>query len=250
MYRYAATCALALCALFAVGCSDSGDSPTGSGGGGGTTPVLALTGGNMTVGEGASAMYTATLSAEATQDITFTVTVSNLSSSAADYTFTSGVRTIDSGSTSLAITVPVVDDATAESSELFAVTLSGPTGATLGGTVSGRVRILPSDGGTDIGFAAQVQPLLQNNCGGCHANGTVNGGFNMGSTGVNATSILSASANHGAVVRIGQGGLSNIYLKTTDSPPFGERMPFGGPYLSVANQNLIRDWINQGCQDN
>jgi hypothetical protein len=250
MFTHKVTYVLALTVMLLSACSDSGDGPTGGGGGGGTTPVLTLTGGNMVVTEGQSATYTATLSGVATQDVTFTVTVSNLSSSAADYTFTSGSRTIDSGSTTLNVAVPVVDDATAESSELFAVAISGPAGATLGATVGGRVRIESSDGGADISFGSQVQPLLQANCGGCHANGTVNGGFNMGSSGVNAASIVSVVANHGPVVNIGSGNLSNMYLKTTDTPPFGDRMPFGGPYLSVANQNLIRSWINEGCQDN
>ena len=250
MHKLQASHILVLIALLFAACSDSGDSPTGSGGGGGTTPVLTLTGGNMVVGEGQAAMYTATLSSAPSQDVSFAVTITNLSASAGDYTFTSGSRTIDSGMTSLAIAIPVVDDATSESSELFSIALSAPTGATLGATTGARVRIQPSDGGVDVSFSGTVQPLLQTNCGGCHAGGTVNGGFNMGSGAVNANSILTAVANNGAVMQVGLAGSSNVYLKTTDSPPFGARMPFGGPYLTLGNQNLIRDWINQGAQDN
>ena len=250
MRKQFALTVLGLTALLFAACSDSGDSPTGSGGGSGTTPTLTLTGGDMVVAEGQSAMYTATLSSPATQDVTFTVTITNLSSSAGDYTFTSGTRTIDSGTTTLAISIPIADDAGAESSELFSVAISGPTGATLGTTTGARVRIQPSDGGTDVSFSGSVQPLLQGNCGGCHAGGTVNGGFNMGATTVNATSIVGAVASHGPVLVVGVAGSSNLYLKTTDSPPFNSRMPFGGPFLSTGNQALIRDWINQGAQDN
>ena len=33
-------------------------------------------------------------------------------------------------------------------------------------------------------------------------------------------------------------------------PPFGDRMPQGGPYLPEATVAIIRTWIDQGAQDN
>lgn len=236
-----------LCSLL-IGCSDSGDSPTNNNGGGGGTnnPTLTLSG-DIVTSEGATASLTATLSEAPTQDVTFAIGVNNLSSAANDYTSPAGAVTIDSGTTSLAINIPITDDATQEASELFQVTLSNVTGGTLGAS-SSIVRIQPSDGGTDVSFSGTIQPILQTNCNACHGGGNVNGGFNMGA--ITASSVRTASGDHGSVVVVGLGNQSNIYLKTTTTPPFGDRMPRFGPYLTVDQQNAIRNWINQGAQDN
>jgi len=236
---------LAVLALLSLAaCSDEGDSPTGSGTP--TTPTLSLTN-NVAVAEGAVASLTATLSSPATQDVTFTVNVTDLSAAAADYTTPATMVTIDSGLVTAAIDIATVDDAQAEASELLEVTLSNPNGATLG-SVASLVRILPSDGGSDVSFSGTVQSLLQTRCGGCHGGGNTNGGFNMGA--ITASSVRDASGNNGPVVIIGLGSQSHLYEKTTTTPPFGSRMPQGGPFLTTDQQNAIRDWINQGAQDN
>jgi hypothetical protein len=42
-----------------------------------------------------------------------------------------------------------------------------------------------------------------------------------------------------------------LYLRTTAIPPFGlGRMPNTPPYLSLSQQALIKDWIDQGAHDN
>jgi hypothetical protein len=41
---------------------------------------------------------------------------------------------------------------------------------------------------------------------------------------------------------------SYLYLKVTGAPGIvGEKMPFGGPYLSDSQLQLIRDWIRRGA---
>jgi hypothetical protein len=60
----------------------------------------------------------------------------------ADYTQTSGTLTFLDGETLKTITIPVVDDATPEGSEFFALNLSNPTnGATLGGITQTNLAI-------------------------------------------------------------------------------------------------------------
>ena len=231
-----------------IGCSDSGDdSPTGSdgGGGGGTQPSLSIQQ-NVVAAEGQSASFTVTLSATLSDDVSFMADVEPLSASTGDYQAPTVPDTIPAGQSSVSVLIPLTDDATSESSEIFRVTITAPVNATIaqGETLA---RIMPSDGGSDVSFNSSVGPLLDTWCGACHISAT-NGGMNM--NGGTAVGVRNASGNNGPIVIVGLASVSNLYLKTTTNPPFGDRMPRGGPYLTTAQQNLIRDWINQGAQDN
>lgn len=232
--------------LLAVGCSDSGDdSPTGSGGSSGNTPALSVA--DAVADEGATMSFTVTASEAPTSDVTFTASITALSAGVSDYTLASASGTLTAGNTSTVIDVTIVNDAVAEASEVFRLVISSPINATIAdGEALGR--ITPSDGGTDVSFSGTIQSLVSTWCGACHIS-TTNGGLNMGA-GPTAASLRAAAGSNGAIIVVGSAAASNLYLKTTDTPPFGGRMPFGGPYLSVAQQNQIRDWINQGAQDN
>ena len=228
-----------------TGCSDSGDSPTGSGGGG-ANPSLSIA--DASGGEGSTLLFTVTASSAASQAVAFSVSITPLSATAGDYTLTSSNGAIGAGASSTTVSIDLTDDAVSEASELFQVNISSPTNATIAdGTAIGTV--LPSDGGSDISFSATVQPVFTTNCGTgfCHGTGSGQGGFVMGD--FSASTYRGASGSNGAVLQIGNAGASNLYLKTTSTPPFGSRMPLGGQ-LSVADQQKIRDWINQGAQSN
>lgn len=44
---------------------------------------------------------------------------------------------------------------------------------------------------------------------------------------------------------------SVLVQKIESSPPFGRRMPYNGPpFLTTADQLLVRDWIVEGARDN
>jgi len=62
-----------------------------------------------------------------------------------DYTTTSGTVTFAAGQASQTVSVPIVNDTTPENDETFTVTLSNPTGATLGSQVTTTVKILDND---------------------------------------------------------------------------------------------------------
>ncbi|WP_407118088.1 DUF4082 domain-containing protein [Bradyrhizobium sp. LMG 9283] len=62
-----------------------------------------------------------------------------------DYTTTSGTVTFAAGQASQTISVPIVNDTTPENDETFTVTLSNPTGATLGSQATTMVKILDND---------------------------------------------------------------------------------------------------------
>ncbi len=119
----------------------------------------------------------------------------------------------------------------------------------------------PTDGGgngggnggtTDtVSFANDIRPILVASCAisACHGSAPIQGGLNMGTA--TWTQIRAASGNIGGlIVRPGNASSSTLYTKTTSSPPFNARMPFGGGALSSAQQLAIRDWINQGALDN
>ncbi len=101
-----------------------------------------------------------------------------------------------------------------------------------------------------VSFATNVKDILTTRCAvsGCHGGGSSQGGFNMGS--VTWSEIRNGTGNHGAVLVAGNASASNLFLKITSNPPFGARMPDDGTTLSTADQNAIRDWINQGALDN
>lgn len=109
------------------------------------------------------------------------------------------------------------------------------------------------NGGTTdtVSFASDVRPILLVSCAisGCHGSAPIQSGLNMGTA--TWTQIRAASGNVGGLVVIaGNASSSNLYLKTTINPPFLARMPLTGGFLSTTQQNLIRDWINQGALNN
>jgi hypothetical protein len=135
-----------------------------------------------------------------------------------------------------------------EFAEEFGFVISAPVNATISDSI-GTAIIYDEDG---VRFLADINPLVQFRCatGGCH--GTSTGGFTLSNnnSAANYNSIINGSANHGPVVVKRNAGASNMYLKLLDPPPFGERMPRFGPYLSSSDIQKIRDWIDQDAQDN
>lgn len=64
--------------------------------------------------------------------------------------------------------------------------------------------------------------------------------------------LRAGGVNSGASIIVpGDACASIIVQKVGDGPPFGARMPFSGPpFLSLADQQVIRDWIIEGAIDN
>lgn len=52
------------------------------------------------------------------------------------------------------------------------------------------------------------------------------------------------------VVIAGDPCASILDQKLGEAPPFGGRMPYGGPYVDAVDQQRIRDWIAEGANDN
>ena len=100
-----------------------------------------------------------------------------------------------------------------------------------------------STGGGGVSFAKDVIPIfIRYGCYGCHGgtNGLV----------VGTVADLLKGGIHGPAIIPGNADSSLIMKKTSPTPPFGDRMPQGGPYCPDSVRAVIAAWINQGAKDN
>jgi hypothetical protein len=101
----------------------------------------------------------------------------------------------------------------------------------------------------DVSFGMQVLPKLQMGCG-CH-NPSGNGsqidatGFSVGDF---ASIRRGGQQSRERIVVEGKPCDSVLYLKLSDAPPTGARMPIYGPYWSGADMALLHDWIAEGAR--
>jgi hypothetical protein len=241
---------VAIVVVILASCSDSGNKPDDP------EPLPTISVNDVSVAEGGLAQFKVSLSEVSTAPVRFTYATSNFSAiSPSDYLAASGTDTIAVGDTTATVIVATFDDDEAVPDETFLVKITAVSGATLGDSV-GVGTILDSD----LSFASQVRPLLQTSCaktgGLCHGGGSSAGGMALGSA--EYASVIAAKSNivgpgagDSLVVQPYNSAASMLYLRTTAIPPFGlGRMPNTPPYLSLSQQALIRDWIDQGAHDN
>ncbi len=100
----------------------------------------------------------------------------------------------------------------------------------------------PPSVGPEISYQSSIYPTLNTYCSTCH------GG--SGNFYVTTVDSLKTTGDHGPNVLAGNGANSNIVKKLMAAPSFGDRMPFGGPYLSPEFIDTLRMWIDQGAKDN
>lgn len=126
-------------------------------GGVAVTPVVSI--GNASAAEGGALSFPVTLSGVSNANVTVQyATTGGTATSDSDFTAASGTLTIAAGQTGGTISVATLDDAAAEASETLTVTLSSPTGASLG-TAAGTGTIVDNDSIADlaIGSASVVE---------------------------------------------------------------------------------------------
>lgn len=103
---------------------------------------------------------------------------------------------------------------------------------------------------TDVSYAEDIEPIFHDSCAGagCHIDEETNG--------VELTTYDDVMSSEGdqygeAIVDPGNPDGSPLVDKiSSDDPEFGDRMPADGEYLSDQEINLIRDWIDEGAEDN
>jgi hypothetical protein len=128
----------------------------------------------------------------------------------------------------------------------------------VGAPIAGSCDDADSDPLVVVSFAHDIRPLMDREsmaagCG-CHTptNGTPSGislgGLDLGSY----ESLRVGGFNSGAEVVVpGEPCSSLLVDKLSPTPSWGARMPYDGPpYLTEEEQQLVKDWIAEGANDN
>lgn len=118
-----------------------------------------------------------------------------------------------------------------------------------GPVIAGVCRDEDSDPDVDVSFRAVIQPKLQMGCG-CHnpagnASQIDATGFSVGDY---PALRRGGQASGDRIVVAGKPCESFLYLKLSDAPPTGARMPVNGPYWTRADMQLLHDWIAEGAR--
>lgn len=183
---------------------------------------------NQTIVEGntnpQSVTYTVSLSDSSTQIITVQYATSDGTAQAGlDYTSTAGTLTFSPGTTSQIVNIPILNDASNETDEIFSLTLTAPTNATLGTTTTATTNI------TDT-LTASLSTTLPTNV----ENLTLTGADNINGTGNLGHNIL--SGNRGNNLLSGGEGNDTFYGGEGDDTLFGNQ---GDDTLSGEENNDV-----------
>lgn len=121
----------------------------------------------------------------------------------------------------------------------------------VGPVIAGQCKNEDSDPELDVSFKDEVLPMLQMRCG-CHdpkGSGSAidSTAFSIGNR---AEFVRGGSKSADKAIVAGDACNSVVVQKCSEAPPFGARMPIGGPYFSSTEMNLLRDWIVEGAHDN
>lgn len=120
------------------------------------------------------------------------------------------------------------------------------TGPANGGNSGGNNNNGEEEIGSEPTFS-NVRMIFQQNCGNCHIGGTTNG-VRLDSY----TNVMESVGNQYGieVVQPGNADDSPLVDKIEPNPSFGDRMPQDGPFLSTERINQIKEWIDEGAENN
>ncbi len=103
--------------------------------------------------------------------------------------------------------------------------------------------------GEEIGLEptfTNIVQIFQAHCAPCHISETTNGVRLNNYDNVMGSEGIQYGSN---VVQPNEADDSPLVDKIEPNPQFGTRMPEGGPFLSNDRINQIKDWINNGAED-
>ena len=103
--------------------------------------------------------------------------------------------------------------------------------------------LLSPEPNAEVFFSMNVLPIFQTyGCTGCH--GGTNG------LQLNTVQGMLTGGFHGPAVIPFKADSSIVIRKILPNPPFGDRMPQGGNFVTDQDVKVLNDWINQGAKDN
>ena len=91
-----------------------------------------------------------------------------------------------------------------------------------------------------VDFVHQVMPILKKNCAECHTDGKKKGGLSM-----NTLSEFLAGGEGGEIAVPGNAD-DSWFIELTSSTDLDERMPPKGPGVSKEENEILRQWVNEG----
>lgn len=106
------------------------------------------------------------------------------------------------------------------------------------------VALIPIVSSAQIDYSSEIQPIFDDNCGGCHIGGTTSG--------VRLDTYDDVMSSVGDqydkdIVIPEEPDESPLVDKIEPNPTFGDRMPQGGPFLADSTIEKIRQWISEGA---
>ncbi len=113
--------------------------------------------------------------------------------------------------------------------------------------------VFSSPADTEVSFKNDVQPVFNSNCAtsGCHA-GSQNNGLDLseGNSYQQIVNVPSIDVPGCMLVKPFIADSSVVYLKIINSPTAGLGMPYGAAPLPSASIKKIKEWIDQGAENN
>jgi mono/diheme cytochrome c family protein len=94
--------------------------------------------------------------------------------------------------------------------------------------------------GATVSFSADVLPIFESRCIGCHGGERTQEGLDL-----KTHASLMAGSNNGFVVTPGDAADSLLVELVAN-----QKMPKRGPKLTPPQVQVITDWVNQGAPDN
>jgi len=103
-----------------------------------------------------------------------------------------------------------------------------------------------------VSYSLQVQPIFNSRCVSCHGGAIQNGGLDLRAANSydNIVDVVSSGYAPDKRVVPGDPVASVLFGKVMNTGDYGQRMPPAGAALSVANQQTIETWIQEGANRN
>jgi hypothetical protein len=121
----------------------------------------------------------------------------------------------------------------------------------VGPVIAGQCKNQDTDEEVEVSFSDEVLPMLTMRCG-CHDPKGAGSAIDATSFSIGSYRELmrGGSKSSDKIVIAGDPCGSVLVQKCSDAPPFGSRMPIGGPYFTSEELDIVRDWIFEGAHDN
>ena len=142
-----------------------------------------------------------------------------------------------------------------EASKIAALQVFGDTFKTVTNGWQGNLCGAFTAGGTTplTFFQANVQPIFNTNCTGCHIGGSPPANLNLDASHAIAATVDVAASELNAMFRVTPNNTGQSYLfhklqgNQAGVGGSGQQMPAGAPPLGAADMNTIQSWINSGA---